>query len=79
MKTLARNHMTCSLCGLPHATIELLSVRGPCGVYITRITPAEPSANRKVQQHMQETDPSSRQRGRPTRKKTVNVKKVINI
>jgi hypothetical protein len=29
----------------------------------------------KSQQHIQKTDPSSRQRGRPTRNKTVTVKK----
>jgi hypothetical protein len=33
----------------------------------------------RSQQHIQKTDPSSRQRGRPTRNKTVTVKKIINI
>jgi hypothetical protein len=33
----------------------------------------------KGQQHIQKTDPSSRQRGRPTKNKTVTVKRVINI
>jgi hypothetical protein len=40
MNMLAGNHVTRSLCGLPYATIELFSVRGSCGGYITRLTPA---------------------------------------
>jgi hypothetical protein len=40
MKTVAGNHVTYSLCGFRHATVELFSVLGPCGGYITRITPA---------------------------------------
>jgi hypothetical protein len=39
MKTLARNHVTCSLCGLTYATIEVgfLSVRRLCNE-VFRIT-----------------------------------------
>jgi hypothetical protein len=34
MKTLARNHVTCFLRGLPYATIELGFLCGPCRAYI---------------------------------------------
>jgi hypothetical protein len=30
-------HVTCFLCGLRYATIELCFLRSPCRVYITRI------------------------------------------
>jgi hypothetical protein len=35
MKALARNRVTCSLCGLPYATIELGFFSSLCGGYIT--------------------------------------------
>jgi hypothetical protein len=40
---------------------------------------AEKDCVGKTQQHIQKTDPSIRQRGRPTKNKTVTVKRVINI
>jgi hypothetical protein len=60
MKTLARNHVTCSVWSSLCNNRTAFSVRGPCGDYITRITSA-PCGGGVEYLHR---DPASRKRRR---------------